>query len=349
MPKSLVVALFCLTPLSAQALYSPASAATTEANYDASPPFGYGNVAQSYLQIHGDLRGQTTTIQRMAFRRDGTYATNTTHLAKTLTASIYVGGGDLAKLNANFAANYTGARTKVATSRTYNVPDWQTKPATPPSAWDLLCPFDSAFLWTGTSDFVWEMRVHSMTSPHPMFADAHKTNPVANLSGTSYGTGCIATGRTSTFQLSGGTGTSRIAGHSFFWNSTNGIAGAGTGLHLGVNQVNVPIAGLCAPIYVDPLVVVTGTTSATGEFSFSPASFPFNAAWLGAVVRAQCVCLDAARGDAIKVAVSNGLTAVVPTIAPVVAMRVYNPNDDVSTAGFLDPSNTALGLVIRID
>lgn len=335
--------------LPAQALVSPASVATTEGNYDNGLPLGYLTSLHTYLQVHQDLKGRSGTFTRMALRRDGTLATNASYVAKTITMSLWFGPAvDIGGMSAVFASNFTATPTLVANNKTYNLPDWTAQPAPAPAAFTFLCALDAPYVWTGTQPFAWLARVHGMDSAHAVFADAVRTQMSATGGETVFGTGCTATGATSPY-LASATYQHTGTAYNAFWSCSNGVPNATVAIVLGTQAGNVPIAGLCAPILVTPLVFVYATAPANGNLVITPSPFPTNPAFAGAHIFMQCACVDTARANPIKVTMSNGSDATIPPpVAPPVA-RVYNAGTDTASSGFLDPSSIRLGSVIRLD
>ncbi len=348
----LVVPLFPLllaASLSAQALVSPAGAATSEGNYDNSLPFGYGGTQQAYLQLHADLAGRAGTFNRLAVRRDGVYATNPGLTAKTVRASLWFGQGvAIANMSSTFANNFVGAKTRVCNDRTFSMPDWTQRPQPAPAPFDVLIPLDAPFVWTGPGTFAWEMRVHDMSSTHAMFADAVRSSDSASSSGSTFGTPCPMTGgsifATSLFS------SSSAWGHSLSWSMTTPRRGVPALLWIGTQVVNVPLPGLCRPVLADPAVVVPGATRTTDGGYDAQAFVPSYSPWLvGLRLLAQGAVADAGRADAIPFALSAGMDNTIPGVPPPPVARLYHASDDTALSGFRDPSGTWLGSVLRLD
>lgn len=338
-----------LVPAAAQGLVSPAATATAEGNYDNSLPFGYGGAQQAYLQIHEDLAGRAGTFTRLGVRRDGDYATNAGLVAKTVTASMWFGQGvPIANLSATFANNFVGGRTRVCSNRVFNMPDWTQRPSPAPAAFDVLVPLDAPFPWTGAGPFAWEMRVHDMSSTHPMFADAVRTDDSASAGGQTYGLPCPMTGgaiwTTSSFT------SSRRTGHFLQWSIQTPRRAAPALIWFGLQSINVPIPGLCRPVLADPLVFMSGATrSGDGVFE-AQVHVPNYSPWLaGLRTFAQGAVADLGRADAIQFASSAGMDNTIPDVPAAPVARLYHASDDTATSGFRDPSGTWLGSVIRLD
>ena len=342
-------ALTLLAPAAAQGLVSPVATGSAEGNYDNSLPFGYGGAQQAYLQIHEDLAGRAGTFARLAVRRDGEYATNAGLVAKTVTASLWFGQGvPIANLTATFASNFAAGRTQVCSNRVFNMPDWTQRPTSAPAAFDVLVPLDTPFPWTGAGPFAWEMRVHSMSSTHPMFADAVRTDDAANASGQTYGLPCPMTG--GTIWATSSFASSRRTGHVLQWSLQTPRRAVPAVIWFGLQSTSTPLPGLCRPVLADPLIAMPGTTR-SGDGGFEAQAYvPSYSPWLaGLRTFAQGAVADAGRADVIQIALSAGMDNTIPGVpAPPVA-RLYHASDDTATSGFRDPTGTWVGSVIRLD
>ncbi|MBI5850548.1 MAG: hypothetical protein HZB39_05840 [Planctomycetes bacterium] len=349
--RHFVVALFASSLLQAQAVVSPRFCAATEANYDNSLPFGYGGDQQSYQQIHADLAGLTASWSSLSFRRDGFVATNAAFAPKTFTADLWFGTGvPIAAVSATYANNWTSTPSRVVTGRAVNMPSWVQRPSPMPAAFDVVVPLDAPYLWNGASQFLWEMRVTNQALTHPMFADAHRGPWNSDSSGSlPYGNApfCVATGQTGAY----------LASSSFVINGASldatfgcslGVANGPATILIGALSQDFAIPGLCGRLLVDPLVNLDGVADATGAMTFT-LSVPFTTALAYTPIFAQSVCLDALRADPIPAAISRGAANTIPWGRAPVCVRVYHPGDATATVGFLDPSNTNLGSVIRLN
>jgi hypothetical protein len=347
----LALSTFAAAPLlTAQGLVSPATAASTEANYDNSLPLGFGGPQQSYLQIHADLAGRPGTFNRIALRRDGVYRTDPGMVAKTVTASLWFGQGvPIAGMSATFAANFAaGSKTQVATAKVFSLPDWTQKPGAPPAPFDVVLPLDAPYVWSGTGPFAWEMRVHDMSSTHPMFADAQRTTEFGTSSGNSYTSPCPMTG--GSIFLSSSFSSSLRGGHVLRWSMATPRLGAPAVIWFGATQANVAVPGLCRSIAAEPTISIPGATrSGDGGYEIAPWLTTYTPAFAGVHVFAQGAVLDAGRADPIGVALSAGLDTIVPAAPVPLVARLYHASDDTATSGFLDPNGTWLGSVIRLD
>lgn len=342
---------FATASLAAQAVVSPRFCAVTEANYDNSLPFGYGGDQQSYQQIHADLAGLTASWSSLSFRRDGFVATNASFAPKTFTADVWFGAGvPIVAVSATYANNWTSTPSRVVTGRTVNMPSWVQRPSPMPAAFDVVVPLDAPYLWNGASHFLWEMRVRNQTLTHPMFADAHNGPGNSDSSGSlPFGNApfCIATGQTGAY-LASSLFVINGASLDATFGCSLGVANGPATILIGAQSQDVVIPGLCGRLLVDPLVNLDGVADATGAMSIT-LSVPFTSALAYTPIVTQAVCLDALRPDPIPAAISRGAANTIPWGRAPVCVRVYHPGDATATVGFLDPSNTKLGSVIRLD
>jgi hypothetical protein len=329
------------------AVVSPIANAAAEGNSNNTIPFGFGSATQSYQQSHGDMMGRPMTIVGVSWRRDGALATNTAYAAKTITTTLYLGGGDHERFGTTFATNYTTARTQVATGA-FAMPSWATAPAVPPATFTFRIP-TTAYAWNGATELVWEWRGTAMTSTHNMFGDAVSAADVGSVNDTSYGSGCISTGQApNPFQLNSTFTTSRLNNqHTFLWTGQYARASVGAALNIGVAATNTPFPGLCTNIYTNPVIIISGLgTTAAGVLNVGPVSSPYNASWVGFAFFSQAWCLDVGQPVAIKASGSDGSRCIVPGLGGPRVSRLYNTTSAVALTGTVGHS---YGLVVRFD
>jgi hypothetical protein len=349
-PPTLAAAAALAAGLAGQPLVSPATRAATEGNFDDARPFGFGSTSYRYLQVHSDLRGRPGSIGTISFRRDGLTESNAVYQAKTITASLWFGRGRLTDLSPVFDANFATPATKVATLRTYSMPDWTQQPPTAPAPFDFACPLDAPFVWTGEMDFVWEMRVAGMSSPHSMFADAERADTYTTNRGVPYGTGCIATGQAQPMEAFSTLVTNAFGYHELTWACGQASPSAPIAVFVAVRPAALPIAGLCAPVAVElPGLAIPGVATVSGSFQSRNYGLPYDPHLQGSHVYAQCICVDAARADPIKLALSRGVDGMMPQSPWLQVARVYAAGDADAPRGTIDAAGIAVGLVIRLD
>lgn len=317
-------------------MYSPAAYEATEGNTNNTFPFGGGTNGQfSYMQIHGDMRGRAKTINALNFRQDG--ITTTVGAAKTITADLYMGGGNYATFGPNYLSNYTTARTLVANT-TFSLPAWTTPPVLPPAEFTSRLPLSAPYVWNGANDLIWEARVLTMSVASGRFADAVSYGAGADLgtdTGTNYGTGCFSTGKLVRHSMAATFTSSRIAGqHALSFTATNGVNSAPGVMFFAFTQANIPLTGLCGNIlFTGTTINLNGTYNASGTMSFGPIPVTYSGALIGLPTYTQAACLDTARADAFKVSVSNGIRNLVPAPAGDRFARIWTADNATAATG----------------
>ncbi len=327
-------------------LVSPTQALAAEQNSNNTFPFG-SSATHTYMQVHGDLRGKVKTITGMNFRRDGTLAANASYTGKTITLQMYFGPGSYESFGTNYLANYTGARTLVR-SGSVAMPGWTAAPPSAPAGFSFRIPTTSPYAWNGAADFLWEIRTTAMTASNSLYADAVSgTGDTGNGRYSTYGTGCIATGQTSTFAATFGATTSKKANqHTLTLGGLRARANNSVAFWLAVNSANIP--GLCAPIQVDlgGWLYSAGTTSdASGNFTLPVLSWAYNPAWIGFNWYGQAIGFDAGKSP-FPLILSTGARIAMPAPAGIQIGRLYNTSSGSATTGTL---GIDYGLVIGLD
>src|SRR5262245_53116407 len=168
-------------------------------------------IGLTFQQLDATNRGTTGMLKSIAWRRDGVLATNTTNTARTLEMEVLMADTVVANVSTTHAANYKNPPTVVFTKKMVNAPDWTQKPVTAPAAWDLKAQFDTPWLYLGTDDLLWEVRVtqnSAVTGTSGLayafdFEYVGATAFTASATASTVGTGCVSTGRTSAFSASG--------------------------------------------------------------------------------------------------------------------------------------------------
>jgi hypothetical protein len=298
-----------------------------------------------FQQVDAFTYGSKTNRNRVGFRRDGLLPTNPLYGARTVDMEFAFGEGNLGTMSTTFTNNYSGSTHQVVFNRKLvNFPDWSAAPALPPqpeSQWLIL--FTDVVGWgyngrtaTGT-DFVWEVRVWSNDKggqPYPMDGDTVIPTVITN-SGAAVGTGCIATGQTSSVSHSSSMsnyGTSfdlslSVARFEAFQSSFS---------LLGASQVTTNI-GFCAPLQLIPVLTVNmGTTNATGGSSIAFNGLTHNPALIGQNIVSQSVAFDSVLG----LTLSQGRVLTVPGNPPagnqVKYMWAADPNAATATSGLVN-------------
>ncbi|HLU38473.1 MAG TPA: hypothetical protein VK081_03755, partial [Planctomycetota bacterium] len=224
-----------------------------------------------------------------------------------------------ATVNANFDANHGSDKTQALTNRTVNFPPYGTEIIPYPFIYTV--PLDVPFNFGGTGPLCWEVQITSRPAGASMFHDyvgGSATNPSFAVS--RYGAdGCIATGRTQAFALTGGSSVtwSNLTGQ-LTATASQGPANApalyafgmsGTS-HFGVplpaqlpNTAGFP-SGACF-LNTELLFTVFGTLSSAGGATFR-LDLPLDPSFGGTNLFGQVAALDAS-ANALGLVTTNGI------------------------------------------
>lgn len=327
--------------------YSPAAAATAEIPDNNTIPWWSGSAR--YQQGHGSLRGAPRSMQATSFRRDGG-GNQATAVARTIDAELFMADTNFATLSTTFASNYASTPVNTVIRKMINLPDFTISQGSP-APWNIVIPHDVPFVYTGVQDLLWEIRIHSNTNTGAYTCDAFGgfSQDVGTAATALFGTGCLATGRTSRMSITPTVYSIALTNSlRMNWIVSNATSAAPTAVILGVVGIDQPIAGLCSNLYVGGwLLTINGLSSNTGSLSTTPIELsPFDPAWVGVKLYTQAVAADAGQ-PVIQVAVSNRAES---TIAPMPAgatdkiRRIYSSSVS-ATTGSWEFYN--YGLVVR--
>jgi hypothetical protein len=187
------------------------------------------------LQLHGDVARSRLPIRGLAFRRDSDNRATFSPFSVTLTVTMSTGATSVAAPSATFDANHGADRLTVFTRRPVSFPSSPPRD-TLPAPFDYTVAFDQPFAYSLFGPFgplVWDITVEApaLGAERPLFDfvrfDSNASNPP--LASFEFGTGCIATGRTtpmralfaSTTQWSGNTMVIQLGGNR---GPANGVA-----------------------------------------------------------------------------------------------------------------------------
>lgn len=229
--------------------------------------------ASRYQQIHDAvdltvLNGRNPLlINGMSFRASLTR----TIAARSWELQVSLGHttvGSQAMTNA-FASNFTATPTQVLPYTRVNVVGGRgiTTTGPNPPLWNI--PFKSLFIYLpARGNLCWEWQHRNSTGTSGTYMDAcsrsFRRGPEVGLS---YGAGCTANGQTSPAKA-----VFSPNGANFDLSLTNAAANSTAIAWVGFTRTQVNLPGWCAPLYVQPLVRVTGTTDATGSWKVGSAS-----------------------------------------------------------------------------
>lgn len=257
-------------------IVSPSGWAAIESPGGNAFPFGATSL-QRYVNVHDDLAGTARVFTAMALRRSGTTSTTVTPATSIVVDGFFstavVTG---ATVDATFDNNHGGDKTQVWTQRTISFPQAPTGLLPYPFLYHL--PLDTPFPFGGAGPLCWEVRITARPQSASTFHDY-----VSGASGdpemvvSRHGDGCIASGRTDPFALTGassndwpnGTGTLSAT-------ASNGPANANAAYLFGLAAlpVSIPLpfttgspSGTCY-LHADAPFAIPGTLSSTGGFTF---------------------------------------------------------------------------------
>ena len=320
------------------------SAASLSAQFQTfTSPYGFdtteGNTNHDYIlfsynkmrwqQMDSTAVGTGAKVMRsLAWRRDSTSTARSGWIARSVDITLILAEAQpIGATSIDFNANYAGTPTTVFTTKTVQLPDWTAVPPTPPAAFDVKLTFDVPWVYFAVRNFLWEVRADNNTGVGSGYGNDFQTQPgtltFSTNPGTALGTGCVATGRSSPFMLTGSVNNYATA-FRITMNATNGPANAPAALHLDVSNANLTLPSLCTTIYALPLVVLSlPNTNAGGDTTLLLDNLPFNAALVGTNLYFQAAALDAGI-PYVPAALTNGRHHTVPT-TPVVpgCSRIY--------------------------
>jgi hypothetical protein len=316
---------------------SPAAWTSVEGPSSNSFPFGSLSQQFRYLNVHDDLAGTARLFQSFALRKGATTTTTVTPpitvvLDGFMSTALTTG----ATVVSQFDANHGPDKAQVMTAKTISFPAAGIGLIPYPFVYQV--PLDVPFGFAGNGPLCWEVRITSRPAGATVFHDAvtgTSTNPPPAVS--RYGDGCIASGQTTPFGLTGGNANvSWPSGTGTFTSTTiDGPANAAATLLVGGSATR--FGGLALPyslpgtqgtasgpcwLLTSVLADTSGTLSSTGAFTFR-VTLPLLPGLHGVDLYSQAAAIDPGQ-NALNVVTSNGVDHQV--IAPYGAQpagRVY--------------------------
>ena len=339
-PAGLAVALLAALPLPAQSLISPTLYANGEAPNANGFPFSRQKFRQQ--QAHGDLRGAAWTITRMSFRRDQKFGG-----AKfNVTLEAFIGDTDISKMSTTFTANYLTTPTQAVNKKTLSLPDHLGVIKVPPAPFSVVLPFDRQYLYLGTNDLLWEIRIHanSLAKDTGYFLDSHSGTTLAALGQQRVtGAGCMAPGgRSLTLSNRVETGDTNF---TVQWDVHSAPLNAGCLLLVGLTNPNQQLPGWCTAIYSDALAMIPGKADDFGRFSTGRISLAHNNQGFGTVFHSQAWAGDSAIKP-LGIHGSNGVASAVSHKARL--RRLFARGSPTAATGTLNKINDVV-LVTRFN
>jgi hypothetical protein len=306
--RAAVLAACLAATVTAQTVVSPVAWTDVESNGGNAFPFGSSSVPYRYLNVHDDMVGRPGSIQSLALRRSGTTSTTVipafSVVLDTFLSSASTTG---ATVDATFANNHGPDLTQVTTNRTVNFPATGTGLLPYPFAY--VIPFDTPFAFGGGGPLAWEVQIlQRISQPSALFHDSVSgPSPNPSMVASRYGTGCVATGETDAFGLTGGSANQWTLGQLAMSATTrdgppNGAAlllvgfdpTQWAGLPLPIQLPNTA-SGTSGPCYLQApgIAQLPGNLSNSGSYTFriSTAATPL---LNGVLLYSQAVALDLA-------------------------------------------------------
>ena len=325
-------------------MYTVSPAAFTSVSAGGGNTFPWNYPSGRYQQVHGDLRGSVRVITGISWRRTGVATTYTTATARTVDIELLMCDGDSATVSATFASNYAGVPKLVVNRKTVNLPDF-TLSLGSPAPWSIVVPCDVPYVALGTKDLLWEYLLYSNTATGSYFCDYGNAGTTSTGTNVVTGAGCIATGGTVPMSIAASQSTNASTrATQISWTCSNTPPSAVSAILVGFANPSLSLPVLCAPLYVDQVVLtVQGTSTAGGQFTSGVLQFPYGASFAGLVTHAQGASADPGQPVTIPFAVSNAVqTTWAPLSGPIA--RIYASGSTTAVSGALGNGN---GLVTR--
>ena len=211
-------------------------------------------------------------INTVAWRRDGTAATNSVWTKRTLSGfQLILADADYNNTQvADLSKNYKGTPTIAIASKTVNLVDITAQPASAPAPWVNELKLDKPYVYMGKDAFLWEVQYTANTGMGTDYSFDFEyvggSSGYNSTTGTIVGSSCTTTGMSSP-----------ISYYTTFYNHGTKFriyssvsympANAPVLVFLDAKNVNLPVPGLCTNLYAAPTIVLTGmpVTSASGS------------------------------------------------------------------------------------
>lgn len=259
----------------AQNVVSPFPFATLPAPSSNTHPIGptlTTSPSMRYMGIHDDMIGKAGVVKGLGFRLNE----GATSVATVITMEVRIStAASLASAaSTTFDTNHGADKTTVVpTSTPFNFGVF-TAPTPGPNPFVLQVPFNTFFTFAGAGGIAWEMLIASRTNTASFSLDAGSA-AAFNIVGVTFGTGCLATGRTTAASAS-----SAYASGNLTLSASNLTGTAPGSIVLGTSRTNwgplpLPLllpgttgfpSGSCN-VYSDWVVDLPGTSTAAGGLS----------------------------------------------------------------------------------
>ena len=273
MRKTLAVFPFVLIgqalPAQVTTYIAPFGYQTGEGNSGNTIPWWSGSA--TYQQVHdaADLAAvfpvPVAIIKGLSFRKDASSSVGLT--ARTMDAQITLGATSVtaSTMSGTFANNLGANPTLVLPYTNLSFPALLNVSTPNPQAW--FYPFATPFPYLMTlGNLCWELRIKNSSSNVAGYNDAISSTAVP-LFGSFLGTGCLATGQTSSSRI--GARSLDFATGTLLHALEYARASSPAALCLGASAQVITVPGLCASFQTLPLLTLNGTTDAVGTWNSS--------------------------------------------------------------------------------
>jgi len=245
---------------------TPAGSEFHPGNYNNTYPFA--GISARYQQIHdavdmGRLNGGGALIMTaIGFRPAAAYSivTRTWDVQFTLSPTTV----NAAAMSTTFSRNATTTPTVVLPYTKFNTPAGKGVGTAVPNKILWNFPFKQLFIYTPGpgKNLLWEWQSKNGNAYALTFMDACNKPPVtASARAANLGNGCTATGKSSPAKAQ-----ALISSTNASLSLVNAPATAQALLWIGIRRTAVTGPGWCSSLFVNPLVVVAGTTDSTGTW-----------------------------------------------------------------------------------
>ena len=284
-------AVLCLG-VSGTAQVFPGSLTSVEGNTGYAEPFGHAKLR--YQQIHGDVQKLPAEIRSIAWRRNAT-APPAVATPWWSDFVLRMAASDFERVSEDLASNYKSPPVVVSHQQRFVLPDWK-QPAPGPMAFDFVVPLDAPYVRVPDKALLWEVEVAASASPETPLpaADGFEASADFVQWGSLVGQGCG-------LQLRGYIATLHFGNRFNPWITESPGTAYKRVIVFGSSDPNLTVSGWCAPLRVEPLLVVV---SQGGNYGFY---FPYEPGLVGQILRAQMLFLFET-----PMRISNGLELVVP-------------------------------------
>ncbi len=236
---------------------------------------------------------------------------------------VTLGITDMAVVSSDFDRNFLpGLSTQVFTPKPVNMPDWTGNIGTP-APFDFGVTFDTPFAYLAALplviDFTYSNLAYTSGTATGGSAVDRQFGSDSSASGSTVGTGCVATGQTATFLhnawLENSGATLPNHGMRLRVDGLRGPASSPALVYVDVVDANTNFPGLCGTVHALPTIVLdAGVTDASGDLPNTFYSFAYDPANIGVTLYTQMIAFDAGQSP-FPVVLSNAETMSMPAFS----------------------------------